>query len=348
MGEINSKLPEEIKFSRSNILTDALNRPVKSFSSADTTAVSKLPKKYPSVDNLSRYCDASTKHSTPLTNRCFSDNIDKISRPVVNNKNINLDVKKIFKPKRTERENNDEVDNPAVASHNEDQSKKEKIRNTYFAKLIYKNMLTSKKEKTHNTVFIFDWDDTLLCTTFLTPKGYYDEKIPISDKAKEKMLITQEYAFNLLNLCLKKGTVYIITNSGVGWVEFSSKKFLPKIYPLLKRIKIISARGMYEKNYPGNTRMWKILAFSKLLEDLDTKLVTNLICVGDSLIEIEAGENLANHFDTAFIKTVKFRESPKIDELNKQLKLVNDEFNIIYASAKNLSIRVEKKQKESM
>ena len=108
MGEINSKLPEEIKFSRSNILTDALNRPVKSFSSADTAAVSKLPKKYPSVDNLSRYCDASTKHSTPLTNRCFSDNIDKISRPVVNNRNINLDVKKIFKPKRTERENNDE------------------------------------------------------------------------------------------------------------------------------------------------------------------------------------------------------------------------------------------------
>ena len=45
MGEINSKLPEEIKFSRSNILTDALNRPVKSFSSADTAAVSKLPKK---------------------------------------------------------------------------------------------------------------------------------------------------------------------------------------------------------------------------------------------------------------------------------------------------------------
>lgn len=105
---------------------------------------------------------------------------------------------------------------------------------------------------------------------------------------------------------------------------------------------------MFEKSYPGNTRMWKILAFSKLLEDLDTKLVTNLICVGDSLIEIEAGENLANQFDTAFIKTVKFRESPKIDELNKQLKLVNDEFNIIYASAKNLSIRVERKQKESM
>ena len=92
-------------------------------------------------------------------------------------------------------------------------------------------------------------------------------------------------------------------------------------------------------------RMWKIQAFTKIIDDLDVKLVTNLICVGDSLLEIEAGEHLANQFETAFIKTVKFREAPKIEELNKQLKLVNEEFNVIYSSAKNLTIKVERKQK---
>ena len=49
----------------------------------------------------------------------------------------------------------------------------EEIRLSYIAKLITKKVWTpSQKEKTHNSLIIFDWDDTLLPTSFLTPNVY--------------------------------------------------------------------------------------------------------------------------------------------------------------------------------
>ena len=74
--------------------------------------------------------------------------------------------------------------------------------------------------------------------------------------------------------------------------------------------------------------------------------MTNIICIGDSLFEMEAGRILASRFKEAFIKTVKFREAPKLEELLKQLKLVCAQFSSIYSSIKNLNIRVERKKKE--
>ena len=50
-------------------------------------------------------------------------------------------------------------------------------RNDYYHRLIYKNILTSKRDKTHNTIFIYDWDDTFLPTTFISPRGYTGDEI---------------------------------------------------------------------------------------------------------------------------------------------------------------------------
>ena len=43
------------------------------------------------------------------------------------------------------------------------------------------------------------------------------------------------------------------------------------------------------------------------------KLITNLIVIGDSNIEMEAGTFLAKQFSTCLVKTVKFKENPKPD-----------------------------------
>ena len=64
------------------------------------------------------------------------------------------------------------------------------------------------------------------------------------------------------------------------------------------------------------------------------------------MFEIEAGRILASNFNEAFIKAIKFREAPKLDELLKQLKLVAQQFGSIYSSIKNLTIRIERKKKE--
>ena len=201
------------------------------------------------------------------------------------------------------------------------------------------------KPKKHNCIIIFDWDDTLLPTSFLTKGGCFYEEIQLSPSDENKIKELENLVLELLSETIEKGTVYIITNAGLEWVNFSSKRFYPKLIPILEKIKIISARGEYEKYYPGNSRQWKIEAFLKLQNTVNLKLITNIICLGDSLFEMEAGRILASKFTEAFIKTIKFRETPKLDELIKQLKLVVKQFNSIYSSVKNLTIRVERKKK---
>ena len=221
------------------------------------------------------------------------------------------------------------------------------IRQSYFTKLVSTKVWNpNMKPKQHNSIIIFDWDDTLLPTSYLTPGGVFDENFKIPETDKEKFQKLEQAVLKILTEAVEKGNVYIITNAGNGWVEFSANRFYPSIMPVLEKIKIISARGQYEEKFPGNSRQWKIEAFLNIQKNVNLKLVTNLICIGDSLFEMEAGRILASKFTEAFIKTIKFREAPKLDELLKQLKLVYVQFGSIYSSIKNLTIRVERKKKE--
>jgi len=220
----------------------------------------------------------------------------------------------------------------------------EDIRRSYINKLITtKIWQPSKKEKKHNTLIIFDWDDTLLCTSYLTPTGVFNEEFELSEKDKERIMKLENYVLKILDLAISKGDTYIITNAAPGWVEYSAERFYPDVFKILNKVTIVSARGEYEKLYPGDSRQWKIQAFLETKKNFDTDLVANIICLGDSIIEMEAAHVLASKFSQAFIKTIKFREAPKPEELIKQLGLVADQFSTIYSSVKNLTIRVERK-----
>lgn len=74
------------------------------------------------------------------------------------------------------------------------------------------------------------------------------------------------------------------------------------------------------------------------------QIITNIIVLGDSVNEIEAGHTLGKQFSYALIKTIKFRENPKPEELIKQQHLVEEKFDDIYVMIKNLTIRLELKK----
>ena len=171
----------------------------------------------------------------------------------------------------------------------------------------------------------------------------------LSRKEQEKISTLEESVMKLLTLCVEKGDVYIITNAESGWIEYSVQKYYPKILPILKRINVISARDKYSRFYPNDSKIWKIQTFLDITKSVNSELVTNVICMGDSFIEIEAGNRMREQFirNQAFVKTIKFRESPKPEELNKQLRLVIGQFHDIYSSIKNLTIYVERKKKMS-
>ena len=63
-------------------------------------------------------------------------------------------------------------------------------------------------------------------------------------------------------------------------------------------------------------------AFLETQQVIDEAMITNIIALGDSMMEMDAAHHLAMKFQKALIKTVKFREFPKPNELVKQLNLV--------------------------
>ena len=109
-------------------------------------------------------------------------------------------------------------------------NRSEKLRKAYINKLISSNAWQPlKKEKTHNTIFIYDWDDTLLCTSYLTPCGLFNDEFELTKKDKEKLSNIEFYVLKILNFSILKGETFIITNASPGWVEYSCKKFYPEI-----------------------------------------------------------------------------------------------------------------------
>ena len=207
----------------------------------------------------------------------------------------------------------------------------------YLHKLINKNLLTYEKPKTNN-IFIFDWDDTLFCTTMLCPEGYFDEEKEISEKILEKIEKLEDLVRNLLMKCIEKGDTYIITNSELDWVHYSCINFFPSVYELFEKIKIISTRDLYEEKYPKDIKTWKIKAYNSIAENYSKNAPTNIISVGDSSYEVEAGYNMVKNFPNGFLKVIKFREFPLISDIIKQITYILEKFHIIYNTCKNCEI----------
>ena len=230
---------------------------------------------------------------------------------------------------------------------NENKLKSIKLRNSYYTKLVLSEILIFQKIPKVTNIFIYDWDDTLMCTSFVAPSGILNiDDLKQNDKLNMKNL--DQLVSSLLIKSMEKGEVFIITNAAYGWVEFSSKKLYPLTYNILKRIKIISARGMCEKKYPGDYRQWKTQAFIETMKESNINLLktTNIISFGDSIIELEASHKLKDIFADGYIKTIKFKENPQPAELIKELKIINNQFDIILSNNRNLSIKVAKKKND--
>jgi hypothetical protein len=188
-------------------------------------------------------------------------------------------------------------------------------------------------------VIIFDWDDTLLCTSYLNQREGLDFTIRQQHLLYEIGRAVKE----LLEMSLQMGHTFIITNAMEGWVEYSAKKYIPHVLPVLQKLKIISARTKYETLYPSEVAQWKICAFLDVQRQLNLPIITNLNSFGDSAYEMDATAIMGNEFSQALVKTVKFREHPSPEELFKEIELVTQRFEHVVENARNLKITLERK-----
>jgi hypothetical protein len=270
----------------------------------------------------------------------------------LSNKDSHFNNNNSFDDNKSENSDYDDISNEPILlkrtiKKKENNIKSIKLRNSYYSKLIFSNILTYKKEPKITNIFIYDWDDTLMCTSFVAPAGILNlDDLKPADKTNMKNL--DQLVSTLLTKSMEHGNVFIITNAAYGWVEYSAKKLYPMTYNILKNIKIVSARGMWEKKLPGDYRQWKSKAFIETIKtsNINFYKTANIISFGDSIIELEASHKLKEIFADGYIKTIKFKESPQPMELIKELKIITSQFDTITSNMRNLSVKVAKKKNE--
>jgi len=188
----------------------------------------------------------------------------------------------------------------------------------------------------NSTVIIFDWDDTLLSSSYLATQGYrLDTVMPPCEEVDNGLKLLETSVVAVLTLALRYGSVHIITNAETGWVQLSASKFLPGVVPFLSKVQVISARSTYEHVYPDAPVKWKFCAFQSRIDSKESK---HVISFGDSHVEREAVRAVTRGMTSVRTKSVKFAERPSMEQLRRQLDLVGNCFQYIHGHDGDLDL----------
>lgn len=172
---------------------------------------------------------------------------------------------------------------------------------------------------------VFDWDDTLLCSTFVARK-------PHLRPSDSRLKSLARAAKDVLELAQQLGEAVIVTNATHRWVEDSARRYVPSLLPTLADIPIISARELADYSQLKDMDVWKVHAFSTLYPHLIADKVVNLVSIGDALHERNAAHSMGQERHRAVIKTVKLKTEPSADELVRQLTVVSASLREIVGS----------------
>jgi len=193
-------------------------------------------------------------------------------------------------------------------------------------------------------LIIFDWDDTLMCSSEIKA-----QKNPNPQELRALEGVVQE----VLSLAHSLGKTWIVTNANMCWVRATANLFMPSVVPLLHAIDVMSARQSYESRWPGDPGAWKKQAFLDLVGDCQEAEASkvssvdpdatgksppvNLVVLGDSHAEIQAGRSAMRNSRKGVVKTIKFKELPTTEEMIGQLQAVSAELQGLVAQERSAS-----------
>lgn len=235
----------------------------------------------------------------------------------------------------------------------------EKLRQSYMYRLMNSQM--SSKTFQFQNLFIATWDDTLFATSYLAP--YFRNQIAadlIDCEIKTKIERLEKTLVKLLSTALQQGAdVYIISEANKGWIEESIKLYLPRVRKIIDNYSFSKLSLIYTQDYISyseeddstDQRLEAINSIFNRYIDYFNSSIFNITCLTDSMTIIEnvgkiVKENIAEARDSTieqsvFVKTLKLKETPEIDDIIKQQQLVIDQFKTIYGATRNLNIKVK-------
>jgi len=242
--------------------------------------------------------------------------------------------------------------------------------------------VTSRFNSPSDTVIIFDWDDTLFPTWFISdvvvpclPPGTKwdgDAVLPSDSPFAEALTKHAQTVRALLSTARKIGRVGIVTLAQRPWVLSSAKRFWPglEFEAVLKEldIPIIYARECLRRPMISQAKVEegvniftiaKQAAMLKALKKLYGRDPwKNVISIGDSIVERDAiTEVLWGHDQdpeiTPCCKTVKLMEEPSPEQLGAELTLLGmwlrsmaahgEDFDVVMDDSEEMVLRMHER-----
>ena len=207
-------------------------------------------------------------------------------------------------------------------------------------------------------LIIFDWDDTLLSSSFLSSHQVRLDSdlssLPSFSSLHPQLCLLDRCVSALLSTALSLSPhVHIITNAETGWVQLSAAKFLPLTFPLLSRVRVLSARSTYEAVFPDCPHKWKFCAFQREVAvggrpggggacggGGGEEWERSVISLGDSHVEREAVRAATRGLQGVRCKSVKFAERSTCEQLRRQVELVTSCFHYIHQHKGDLDLQL--------
>lgn len=208
-------------------------------------------------------------------------------------------------------------------------------------------------------LLIFDWDDTLLPTSWLNSLGHkLDGPSPVGE-VKAALDQLSVVINDTLRAASRKGHVMIITNAEDRWISLTVEKFMPLSAKIVSKFQHISARSMFEPAGITHPIEWKENAFRLVVDEYVSSGRSNsvfqksvisssqVVSIGDSAHEREAVLKVCSEMRKRYpaisvrCKSLKFMERPDIDSVLKQHQLIQECFSDILDHKDDLDLCIQ-------
>jgi hypothetical protein len=195
------------------------------------------------------------------------------------------------------------------------------------------------RAESESLLIFFDWDDTVLPTSFLAAQQIgLDTSVP-----RELVASFERYAESVASTirCMKKfGRVVIVTNAEAGWVELTCAKFLPLLVPEISDLQRVSARSEYEPLGFQGPVQWKTEAFvTEAQRHFGDSVQPVVLSVGDANHERVAVHYAAQRLK-ASARSIKLVERPDLAVLQREHALLQERFPQLQ-SIPSLDVRLD-------
>lgn len=284
------------------------------------------------------------------TSDLMSEDIDYLADSNAFNSFINSNVWEDSLPSR------ETISEPIKEIKVSEKNDSELLRQNYMIKLT--KMQIGKKLSLFQSVLIASWDDTLFCTSYLQNIMAKSRNKELDEDVKSKIEKLEKTLVKLLSTALhQEADVYIISDAKKGWIEESIKTYLPRVRKIIdnysfSRLTIVYTQE-FNKTEQGEITDCKLKAVEWIFmkyKDHFSSAVFNIVCLTDSMHLIEYINHVVQDQikkgrkeseKSVFIKTLKLKDTPEIEDIIKQEQLIIDQFKVIYGSIRSINIKVK-------